>query len=424
MAAKSSCSFQAIDVQQKRNHEAILYGTVLMRLIAFLTISFRLVLSNIPRYHALRSDVVIFSVLMGFDLLFRILQRNRLQVNAWWGFAELFFIEALTYLDARFYPLELLFLLMSVIDNCFSYSVKVAVLQNATICLIWRPVMDYAFFGAAIIAEGPLSLPLKYVDLVAIVAALFIGAALSIFLDQYNRLVTLHHKESLVNCNLDVLNRTLMGNLYSTQIRAEQKVKNEVTKYVHDNTGYFYTNIIMMLQATEAVYATDAERGNKMLLDCINYACKTSDEIRQFLRAMQRQPINRFDIQKEIFSLVRLFEHCTGVSITITFDDWPEHFSSQIDEFFLSFIKEGLTNAVKHGNADKIYIHCNREADGLIVMNIHDNGTFSNEEIIYGLGLQGISDALDSLGGALEVSRDVSGFTLQAAMYDFKREMD
>lgn len=57
-------------------------------------------------------------------------------------------------------------------------------------------------------------------------------------------------------------------------------------------------------------------------------------------------------------------------------------------------------------------------------MNIHDNGTFSNEEIIYGLGLQGISDALDSLGGALEVSRDVSGFTLQAAMYDFKREMD
>lgn len=58
----------------------------------------------------------------------------------------------------------------------------------------------------------------------------------------------------------------------------------------------FKTNIIMMLQATEAVYATDAERGNKMLLDCINYACKTSDEIRQFLRAMQRQPINRFDI--------------------------------------------------------------------------------------------------------------------------------
>lgn len=92
--------------------------------------------------------------------------------------------------------------------------------------------------------------------------------------------------------------------------------------------------------------------------------------------------------------------------------------------FFFPSSKEGLTNAVKHGNADKIYIHRNREADGLIVMNIHDNGTFSNEEIIYGLGLQGISDALDSLGGALEVSRDVSGFTLQAAMYDFKREMD
>lgn len=409
-------SFQAIDDRQKQNYQRILCATALARLIPYALIYIHQFRHDFDTFDTLSIHASALLIILVSDTLLRISHKSR-RTFCYCGFVETFLFQVLVYRSPFYMPLEFLFVIGVMLDVCFLCPMKFAIALNAFISLIWTPLMSYSFYMSVFISSDTNTFPFSAFGYGSCITEMLICTALSMLLNQYSNLVTLYLNESKTNHNLDVLNRSLSSRLFAIQAEAEQKAKREVTKYVHDNVGYIFTNLIMMLQATEAIFATDSERSKSMMSDCINYACRGMDEIRSFLRQMHQHPPERLDIQKEIFNLARLFERCTGVEITIAFNNWPTHFSPQVTSFFLSFTKEGLTNAVKHGMATQIHIFCVQDTEGRMNMSIHDNGTFNGESISYGLGLQGIKDALEPLNGTLTIVHD-GGFLMRASLKD------
>jgi signal transduction histidine kinase len=82
-------------------------------------------------------------------------------------------------------------------------------------------------------------------------------------------------------------------------------------------------------------------------------------------------------------------------------------------EAVLRAVQEGLTNAVRHSQAQNLWVVLRRDGDALR-LDIRDDGRGAGE-LHAGNGLSGMRERLESVGGGLDVQRtDTGGVHLQA----------
>ncbi len=78
-------------------------------------------------------------------------------------------------------------------------------------------------------------------------------------------------------------------------------------------------------------------------------------------------------------------------------------------------MQEGLTNSLKHGNANAIEVICWATADD-VIMSIGDNGKGALPPIRKGIGLSGIEDYVESLQGNVDIKTDDNGFKITVSI--------
>ena len=92
--------------------------------------------------------------------------------------------------------------------------------------------------------------------------------------------------------------------------------------------------------------------------------------------------------------------------------DVPWSFGEDIDLAVYRMVQEGLTNAFNHGKATQIKIQFWRDRPG-IGINIHDNG-FGSKEMKEGIGMSGMKERIEQLGGWIRSGSTADGFELSA----------
>ena len=312
-------------------------------------------------------------------------------------------------------PVEPVFLILSLFETCFFFgcitSIIVNLLGGALFCLLSDAFMDY--MGAPYPLTYGARLPL-FVMPVMVSAVLFCILAVSI--SSQNALFAARDREEKMYRNLDAINRSISEEMFSIKAASEKKAKKEVTKYIHDNVGYVLTNLMMMLQAANAVNRTDREQGQMLYDKCTEYSSVGLNEIRSFLHNIERDTSKQMDVRKEILYLGKLFEKCTGTEVRIEYGDWPSGFTQKINSFFLSCVKECLTNAVKHGMAKNVLINCVVISKYRVGMTITSFGSVPEGEIRYGIGLKSISESAEELGGKMKVSTTENAFIVHVSL--------
>ena len=98
--------------------------------------------------------------------------------------------------------------------------------------------------------------------------------------------------------------------------------------------------------------------------------------------------------------------------MTVHFSNVPWHFGGEIDTVIYRIVQEGITNAIRHGNATEIAVHLSLDA-GQIAVTINDNGSGA-KEMIEGIGLTGIKERLRYVDGEVSVGNIRGGFRLCA----------
>ncbi len=90
----------------------------------------------------------------------------------------------------------------------------------------------------------------------------------------------------------------------------------------------------------------------------------------------------------------------------------PWSLGESIDSTIYRIVQEGITNAIRHGNASEIAIHLSSDGSKVAVT-ISDNGSGAGE-IKEGIGLAGIRERLASVRGGLSAGNRAGGFQLYA----------
>ena len=96
----------------------------------------------------------------------------------------------------------------------------------------------------------------------------------------------------------------------------------------------------------------------------------------------------------------------------------PDSFGAAIDEQIYRIIQESLNNALRHGRAQHIAIAVRLNADGVITVDVCDDGVGFQAANGAGFGLLGMQERVQSLGGTLSARNrhDRSGVIVSARL--------
>jgi signal transduction histidine kinase len=202
--------------------------------------------------------------------------------------------------------------------------------------------------------------------------------------------------------------------MFTLQQNTVEMERNRLSKEIHDIAGYVFINIIMMLQAASAVFNKDRKKAETLIVDTRDYAERGINEIRHVLRNI-REPPASLSLQNEFFNIGDVFQKATDTSVVIHYGTWPRSFSPLVDSFFISFMQEALTNAIKHGHATETAIDC-QEVDGFITMTITDNGLGAKFPLQKGIGISSLEDFAFQYGGGVDIQSGKYGFKIKVSV--------
>ena len=332
-------------------------------------------------------------------------------------FVEFFYIQILGYHCKNLILSEFFFLPLVITDIAIMFPIKAALPLEIVCGLILAPFMGYTFQAHAKLTVSSLEIPLHAIAFLFYAVCVYACSLLSLIIHKQCQMQAAHDAEFTVNRNLDSINRVLSSEMFTIRSESELQAKKEVTQEIHDNVGYIFTNLIMMLQATEAVFEREPDRARAMLSNCVEYGRQGMNSIRETLRSVRhKEEHSELPIKNELHALACLFSRCTGTVVRTEFGNWPRNFTPAIDSFLLSFVKESLTNAIKHGMATDIQITCILLRQKISIT-VQDNGIgVSDEAIHYGIGLQSIAENAAQLGGNMKVISREKGFGIRVQL--------
>lgn len=196
---------------------------------------------------------------------------------------------------------------------------------------------------------------------------------------------------------------------------ATLRERNRIAREIHDNVGHVLSRSILMTAACKTINKDEALApllGN--LEDSLNGAMNS---IRSSVHDLHDDAVN---LEDAIRGLVKDFTFCP---VTLTYD-MSRQVPREVKYSLISITKEGLSNVIRHSNADSVNILL-REHPGLYQLCIEDNGTLGTEILNVqmeadnnkmenasgGMGLSNIRDRVKALGGTVQITQE-KGFRI------------
>jgi signal transduction histidine kinase len=173
---------------------------------------------------------------------------------------------------------------------------------------------------------------------------------------------------------------------------------------VHDSVGHTMAIIISLISVcTLACQKNDIETVRRKLDDMMKAALKGQNELKHSVQGILLKNEEASGIVHSIHSLVEDFKK-TGVKVDFTVDGYESSDVSVYGSVIYRVCFEGLTNALKHGQAKQVNILL-RFTNELISLYIFDDG-IGCKEINKNMGLLGMEERVLAAGGKISFGSD------------------
>ena len=218
------------------------------------------------------------------------------------------------------------------------------------------------------------------------------------------------YKDALLK--LSDANKAFQQYADSIESKSTTKERKRITRELHDSVGYALTNIAMMMNAGKVLLKNKTGKLEELMDDVKQTAEEALFDTRDILYRLRTiQEASNYGL-RGIKHLTKVFETATGVQVALNSANVPLSLGPQIDQCLYRLIQEGLTNALKHGRADKVRIILWWD-DSEISAHIWDNGQGA-ETLTEGIGIKGMRERLEALGGDIHLENVSDGFELSA----------
>lgn len=223
---------------------------------------------------------------------------------------------------------------------------------------------------------------------------------------------------------IDELSRSLnaMLNSMETQrkraaasvIKAQEEERKRIARELHDETSQSLTSLIIGIRMVEEILR-DAEGDARERLENISeLAHQTLNEVHNMAIRLRPSVLDDLGLAAAIRSYAKEFSANTGVKVDIQLMSMATRLPPEMETVLYRVVQEALTNVARHAEAENCRVTLRRK-DDVIQGIIEDDGmgfdpqdAMLSEEKGRGLGLHGMKERIDLIGGSLEFESRVN----------------
>jgi signal transduction histidine kinase len=214
-----------------------------------------------------------------------------------------------------------------------------------------------------------------------------------------------------VNLELEEAYRQLVDNASKLQELSIEKERNRMAREIHDTLAHTLTAAVVQMEAGKKLIDIDTSRAKAEIEKAQEITRDGIGDVKRTVKALRPQILENNSLCGAIRSLIRNIEDSAHIKVEL-----HENFNTETENSFCSdteflsctevvifrVIQESITNAIRHGNADKVAISMT-EKDGMLNIDIQDNGK-GCAHIKEGYGLKGITERVRGRNGTVYFS--------------------
>jgi signal transduction histidine kinase len=204
-----------------------------------------------------------------------------------------------------------------------------------------------------------------------------------------------------MSIRLEKQNQDLMEKQDNEIMIATFNERNRIAREIHDNVGHLLSSAI--LQSAALLTLIQDKKAKEKLKNLNDTLSQAMDSTRTSIHELYEESI---DLNEQVLKLIKKVTSLE-VEFHYNINRNPE---KKLKYAFISIIKEGLANIMKHSNATRASIIL-REHPALYQLIIRDNGSVKNYRPVQGLGLKNMMDRVNSFNGNINISNE-NGFEI------------
>lgn len=191
-------------------------------------------------------------------------------------------------------------------------------------------------------------------------------------------------------------------------VSVQEEERRRLSRELHDSAGQSLTALqlnLSLVGESLSVHDSDVRQGIDEVLQLARMAY---EEIRAVSHALRPPALDTVGLDQALASLCRDFARHATLTIDYQGVELPP-LPDTVAVSYYRFLQEGLTNVAKHANADQVCVRLNYD-DGVLSLVVEDNGVglppataYSTGKPGHGMGLVGMRERFELLGGALQI---------------------
>ena len=203
-------------------------------------------------------------------------------------------------------------------------------------------------------------------------------------------------------------------------VSAREEERRRLRRDLHDGLGPLLTGIGLNLDAARARLEQHDDRVGTYLDNAKEASTQVIGSLRELVYGLRPPALDDLGFVGAVRLQGERLAQDAGVGIELDLPD-PGRLPAAVEVAAFRAIVEGVTNAVRHSGARTVAVAVRREDDALTV-SVADDGTAGNGTWHRGVGLTGMRERAQELGGSFEAGPTLLGGRIMASYPIGRRE--
>jgi signal transduction histidine kinase len=207
------------------------------------------------------------------------------------------------------------------------------------------------------------------------------------------------------------LREQLQTDTLQAVIRAQEDERARVARELHDSAGQALTSILLSLKLIEQLDSVEGMR--ERLADLREVTSSTAAEVRRIARELRPSVLDDLGLEAALARFCSELAERTGVATELNVD-LPGRLGREIETVTYRVVQEAVTNALKSAYPTRLQISLTAEEGVFHVTVVDDGRGFDPDTVESGLGLRGMRERAELVGGKLDIrSTPGAGTTIE-----------
>jgi len=184
--------------------------------------------------------------------------------------------------------------------------------------------------------------------------------------------------------------------------------RNRLSRELHDSLGHRLTVAVVQLEGAQRLVPSDPDRAGRMIGTVREQMKEALADLRRTLQALRSPAEDDLPLGPALSKLTRQFQEATGLPVHLHVAPDLPHLTDPLRHTLYRGAQEALTNAQRHAGARQVWVALAPENGGLR-LTVDDDGHGLPADRTDGLGLRGLRERADAVGGLLALGPSPQG---------------